>query len=108
MVVKDKVGRHRYILFKNNNRSREQILKEIKKSPVKLKIVFYSNGYTIVKCKHTDKEKAISFLNDSGLETVKTSGTIKKLKKLIGFGKSQPASSLHPTNNTFFIAFLFW
>ena len=108
MVVKEKRGRYRYILFKNNGKSREQIAVKIKKSPVKIKIAFYSDEYAIARCRHRDKEAAISFLNSIGMKTIKTSGTIKKLKKLIGFGKPQPSQSSSATNRAFFIALFLW
>ena len=104
MVVKEKRGRYRYILFKNNGESREQIAAKIKKSPVKIKIAFYSDEYAIVRCRHTDKEAAISFLNSIGMKTLKTSGTIKKLKRLIGFSKPQPGGGGPAANSAFFIA----
>ena len=78
MVVKDKVGRHRYILFFSPDKN----FKAIKKIKF-VKLAFSKDNYGIVKCRHTDKEKVIDYLNKAGYKTIKTSGTIKKLKKFL-------------------------
>ncbi len=84
MVVKDKVGRHRYILFFSPDKN----FKAIKKIKF-VKLAFSKDNYGIVKCRHIDKEKVIGYLNRAGYKTIKTSGTIKKLKKyLINFSQS--------------------
>lgn len=84
MVVKDKVGRHRYILFFFKNKKIDSIVDR------KFKLVFCKKNYGIIRCRHIDKDKVIEFLNKHGYKTIKTSGTIKKLKKLIeSIGKNE-------------------
>ncbi len=80
MVVREKVGRKRYILFFNKGKSRDEIQKLIKG---KAYLAYHSKFFSIVRCKHTEKEKVIAFLKENSYKTVKTSGTIKKLKKQI-------------------------
>ncbi len=80
MVVKEKVGRKRYILFFNEGRGRNEILRLIKG---KAYLAYYSKFFSIIRCKHTEKEEMIEFLKEKGFKTIKTSGTIKKLKKYI-------------------------
>ncbi len=78
MVVKEKIGRNRYILFLIE---KEEDIKFLKSE--NLKLVFLNEKYGIVKCKHTEKEKVIEFLNKKKFKTLKTSGTIRKLKRYI-------------------------
>ncbi len=86
MVVKEKIGRQRYILFIVNGIKKERLYDILKER--KLKLSFYDGKYGIVKCKHIEKEETIDFLNKKGLKTIKTSGTIKKLKKLVSSSQS--------------------
>ncbi|MBC7080987.1 MAG: hypothetical protein H5T44_01880 [Thermoplasmatales archaeon] len=79
MVVKDKTGRHRYILFTANSEK----IGLLKKYKNKLKLVFYDGKYGAVKCSHIEKEEVINFLNSIDCKTIYTSGTIKKIKKVI-------------------------
>ena len=79
MVVRDKVGRKRYILFFNEGKSKGEVIKAIKGAY----LAYHSKIFSIVRCKHTEKDKMIEFLNKAGFKTVKTAGTIKKLKKYI-------------------------
>lgn len=86
MVVKDKIGRNRYILFIAEGGKINSIVSALNKSKTKLRLILYNGKYGIVKCKYTDKEEAIKFLNsikinETFIKTLKTSGTIKKLKK---------------------------
>lgn len=83
MVVKEIVGRHRYILFYTNEMGKNEIVRRIKKYGDSIKLAFYNGKYCIVKIPHKEKEQVIGFLRNVGIETIKTSGTIKKLKKLI-------------------------
>ncbi len=113
MVVKDKRGRHRYILFAIEGIERRDIVEAIKNFTPKIQLVFYDGKYGIVKCKHLAKDKVIDFLNSikikgSKIKTLKTSGTIKKLKKnLVSFGKPKPGCGFFLAYGTFFIALLF-
>ena len=108
MVVKDKKGRHRYILFAVNTK-KEEVIKKIKKAPIKIKLAFYNGEYGIIKCSHIEKQEAINFLNNyCKFKTIKTSGTIKKLKKLIAFSESKPRCSFFLACCAFLIAFFLW
>jgi len=88
MVVKDKIGRNRYILFIAEGGEKKSIVSALNKGKIKLRLILYNGKHGIVRCKHTDKEKAIKFLNELKIDgicikTLKTSGTIKKLKKYL-------------------------
>ncbi|MEM1514231.1 MAG: hypothetical protein QXW78_01970 [Candidatus Thermoplasmatota archaeon] len=78
MVVKDKVGRQRYILFTAEYK-KIKLIKEYNK----VKLIFYNGKYGIVKCSHIEKEEIINFLNSVNCKTLYTSGTIKKIRKIL-------------------------
>ena len=80
MVIKERIGRKRYILFLNEGKSKNEILNLI---DGRAYLAFYSKNFAIVRCKHTEKDKIIAYLKSMGFKTIKTSGTIKKLKKYI-------------------------
>ena len=95
-MIKDKIGRSRYILFSVDGKaSRVDIIHALNVFYQKKCgdgevpwLTVYTRKYGIVKCKHVQKEKIITLLNSLQretfkLKTVKTSGTIKKLKKEI-------------------------
>jgi len=77
MVVRERRGRKRYILFLHDGKSKEEILKKLKG----IYLAFYSRKFGIVRCIHTKKEETIHYLKKCGFITLKTSGTIKKLKE---------------------------
>ncbi|RLF43802.1 MAG: hypothetical protein DRN29_09505 [Thermoplasmata archaeon] len=95
-MVKDKVGRQRYILFSvDGDASRIEIIRALNASYQKKFddenvpwLTVYTGKYGIVRCGHLQKEEIIDLLNSLQnekfrLKTLKTSGTIKKLKKEI-------------------------
>ncbi len=83
VVVKDKVGRRRYIIAKNDKTVRI-IIQEIRdKIDEKAKIVYYDNFFVIIKCRHWYKDEIIKFLQSRSIKTYKTTGTIKKAKKML-------------------------
>ncbi len=82
MVVKDKVGRRRYILIKNDPRLRK-FVSEIRKIDEKAKIVYYNDDFAILRCRHWFKDKILHLLWDNGFQTYSTSGTIKKTKRIM-------------------------
>jgi len=96
-MIKEKAGRQRYILFSvSGNASRKDIIHSINNSYRKKYndedmpwLTVYEKNYGIVRCKHTKKEEIIDLLNSVeannkfSIKTLKTSGTIKKLKKEI-------------------------
>ena len=95
-MIKDKSGRQRYILFSVDGKaSRSDIIhalngfyqKKFGDNEVPW-LTVYTGKYGIVKCIHVQKEQIINLLNSMQglafhLKTVRTSGTIKKLKKEI-------------------------
>jgi RNase P/RNase MRP subunit POP5 len=98
MVVKELRGRKRYILFTVKGTNKKEIINLVNESDLKLRLIFYNKEYGIVRCPHFDKDKTIAFLqtikiNNCPIQTLKTSGTIKKLKReisSIGFSESKP------------------
>ncbi|MEA2054855.1 MAG: Rpp14/Pop5 family protein [Candidatus Thermoplasmatota archaeon] len=96
-MVKEKTGRQRYILFSvNGGISRSEIIHAINNSYRKAYedddvpwLTVYEKKYGIARCKHTRKDDVINLLNSLKINdkffirTLKTSGTIKKLKKEI-------------------------
>lgn len=102
MVVRDKVGRKRYIIFRVNAErtvSRKDFEKAISSSfrmkgpfqSVKPKLINFDGEVGILRCLHTGKERAIEVLTaithvgdmDVKVDTVKTSGTIRKAKAVV-------------------------
>jgi len=96
-MIKEKTGRQRYILFSvSGEASRKEIIHSINNLYRKKYndddmpwLTVYEKNYGIVRCKHTRKEEIIDLLNSVkvdnkfSIKTLKTSGTIKKLKKEI-------------------------
>ncbi len=94
-MVKEKTGRHRYILFQiiKGQASRRQLNEQFKQSlqdPVP-RLTLYNGIHGIVKCHHYQKDDLITFLetldwvanqsNKIKIKSIITSGTIKSLKK---------------------------
>ena len=91
MVVKQIRGRKRYILFTHDsNVSRKQInnffnsyFKELK-GKINSKLVKYNSNNGIVRVDHKLTEQARKIMNhegsEMGIETVRTSGTLKGLE----------------------------
>lgn len=81
MVVKDKVGRRRYILFEAPDPapSRRRFSQRIGDRSWKLTV--YEDGKGILRVPHTEVDEARSFLEDLGGTPVTTSGTIKAAKR---------------------------
>ena len=89
MVVKDKVGRHRYVAF--------VVMPPVEKSRIVAALrnagsldrpwlVEYDGGRGLVRCAHTEKDETIAFLNGlrigvARLRTTGTSGTIRKARQ---------------------------
>lgn len=82
MVVKDRVGRRRYIIVMNIPKLRKLIY-EIRKIDKAAKIAYYEEEYAVIRCRHWFKEKIIEYLRKMGVETIITTGTIKKAKRII-------------------------
>ena len=81
MTVKDRIGRRRYIIVEDSEELLRVIkrIKEVDKSAKIIKI----GGFALVRCKHWFKGEVIKKLNEMGIQTYKTTGTIKKAKKII-------------------------
>ncbi len=82
MVVKDKVGRRRYIIV-NNSESLKNLFIELKKIDSFSKIIKQTGGYSIVRCHHRYRDKIIAVLNENGVKTYRTTGTIRKALRII-------------------------
>ena len=92
MVVKEKKGRKRYILFKHSNKGPKINLNNFfrKKignleSKIKCKLIEADTENGIVRVDHKLLKKSIDIMNNKSeilnIVTIKTSGTIKGLKK---------------------------
>ncbi|HHH77794.1 MAG TPA: hypothetical protein ENL18_01090 [Thermoplasmatales archaeon] len=95
-MIKDKVGRKRYILFSVEGKAtRTDIIHAINNTYRKKYdddvpwLTVYEDGYGIVRCMHRRREDVVDMLNSLdtkgkfSVRTVCTSGTIKKLKEKI-------------------------
>lgn len=91
-MIKDRVGRQRYILFSvQGDASRRDLIRAINDAsrsngePPWLTV--YTGTHGIVRCSHTRKDETIRLLNDItndfSVTTLQTSGTIKTLKQQI-------------------------
>lgn len=81
MVVKDKVGRRRYIIVQNSP-DLQKVLKNISKHR-NIQFILSENGYSIIRCKHWYKDELIRLLQNNGVMTYHTTGTIKSAKQWI-------------------------
>jgi RNase P/RNase MRP subunit POP5 len=94
VVVKDRVGRRRYIVFEVHGGEVEwsdlvDALREAKKRGLNLYLIAFDGRYGIVRCPHLQKEDAIDYLRSirnlggSSVEvsTHLTSGTIKAARR---------------------------
>ncbi len=83
MVVRDRVGRKRYVIVENKKILRKIIHEIREKIDEKAKISYHNDDFAILFCRHWFKENVIKFLNTRGLKTYKTAGTIKKAKEIM-------------------------
>ena len=88
MVVKDQVGRKRYILCSTAGLKKREITSIFNENDIKTKIVLHTETHCILRCRHLEKEKITQqlntrFLKDKGVKSIKSSGTIRKLKKYL-------------------------
>lgn len=86
MVVKDQIGRKRYILCSIDGLEKRELLKNLRENNITVKIVLHNNRYCVLRCSHDKKDEIITLLDnpalkDKGIKSIKTSGTIKKLKR---------------------------
>jgi len=89
VVVKDKVGRHRYVAFLVTppvEKARLVAALRTAPGPDRPWLVTYDGGRGLVRCAHTAKDATIAFLNalrigDARLRTTGTSGTIRKARE---------------------------
>ena len=82
VVVKDKIGRRRYIVARNSPRLKKLIY-EIRRIDERAKIIYFDDRFAVIRCRHWYKERIIEFLKERNIETYRTTGTIKKAKKII-------------------------
>ena len=99
MVVRDKVGRNRYVAFVVAPPvERSRLTAALRDGPVRLLLVEYDGGRGLVRCAHTAKEETIAFLNalrigPAQVRTTGTSGTIRKAReKYLGPHRSREPS----------------
>ncbi len=82
MVVKDKIGRKRYIILEKSDKI-GAVMREIKKMDPSAKIIIKDERFILLRCKHWYKDEIIRILNENGVMTYRTTGTIKKAKKIM-------------------------
>ncbi len=82
MVVKDKIGRRRYIILEKSDNI-GNVMGQIKKMDPSAKIILKDERFILLRCKHWHKEEIIRILNENGIKTYRTTGTIKKAKKIM-------------------------
>ncbi len=83
MVVKEKVGRKRYIIILNSPIIIDLIKILREKVGLDVKFIKTFGNFSIIKVKNTDKDKVIENLKKENVITIKTTGTIRKAKKII-------------------------
>ncbi len=92
MVVKQKRGRKRYILFEHHKKPEMEIIKsflnknsESIKGKIKWRIIKFEEKNSIILIDHTKSIILRKLMEDNidelGLKPIKTSGTLKALKK---------------------------
>ena len=92
MVVKEKMGRRRYIQFTHSNKSKkdiEQFVREkihILKSKIKCRLIKLDSENGIIRVDHKLLMEVRNIMNTKSgelkLETIRTSGTLKGLKRV--------------------------
>ncbi len=82
MVVKAKVGRRRYIIVENSG-NLHSLIEKIKGIDRKSKIIECIDNLCIIRCRHWYKEDIIRFLNSNGIKTYRTTGTIRRARRVI-------------------------
>ncbi len=83
MVVREKIGRKRYIVILNSPILIDLIKILREKLGMDVKFIKSIGNFSIIRVKHTEKEKVIENLKKENIITIKTTGTIKKAKKII-------------------------
>lgn len=92
MVVKEKRGRKRYILFKHTEKADKNNIKIFLKEnsekingKIRWRIISFGTKQSILLVDHTKANIARTLIEDSntdlGIESIKTSGTLKALRK---------------------------
>lgn len=88
MVVRDRAGRGRYVVFVVTppvEKARLVAALKTAPGPDRLRLVEYDGARGLVRCPHTAKDRTIAFLTalrvgGSRVRTVGTSGTIRKAR----------------------------
>ena len=92
MVVKEKRGRKRYILFKHSEKANQNKIKAFLKQhseaingKIKWRIIVFETKQSILLVDHTKANITRTLIEkyntDLGIESIKTSGTLKSLRK---------------------------
>ncbi len=83
MVVKDRIGRRRYIIVYNVD-DLGSIMRSIsKKFRIDINFIFKTDHYSVFRIKHWDKERLLSLLRDFNIPTLRVTGTVKKAKEIV-------------------------
>lgn len=96
MVVKDKIGRKRYVIVYNVDNLGTILRLISKKFRIDMHFILKSNHYSVVRIKHWDKDRFISLMKDFNIPTVKVTGTVRKAKEIVkhresGYKGSKPS-----------------
>ncbi|MCI0497635.1 MAG: hypothetical protein L0Z54_05020 [Thermoplasmata archaeon] len=88
MVVKDRVGRRRYILAMlprtGGDEALANALEAARGASPRLKVIDRSSDLVLVRCDHRTVAEVRRLLNEMGLETIVTSGTISGAERRAG------------------------
>ncbi len=82
MVVRDRIGRRRYIIVQNSEKLKK-LIGEMKKIDRSTKIILRLDNFAVIFCRHWYKEDIIEYLQKRGVKTYRTTGTIKKARRII-------------------------
>ena len=82
MVVKDKIGRRRYIIAKNEKKL-IFLMNDVRSIDKKSKIIFTTGDFAVIFCRHWYKDKIVELLKSKNVKTYYTTGTIKRARRVI-------------------------
>jgi RNase P/RNase MRP subunit POP5 len=82
VVVKSKIGRRRYIIAIRSENMKSAI-EECSAIDSWCRVVLRKDKYVLLRCRHWHKDRIIEILNRHGIKTLRTTGTIKKAKRLM-------------------------
>ncbi len=83
MVVKQKIGRKRYIILYETPGFNGFLRHVNTKSDINAKVVYRDTKFIILRVPHRFRDKLLFLAKEHNILTLKTTGTIKKAKNLI-------------------------